>query len=1064
MQKSSLPISVRSRMPVIFPPERQDMTKSAVAIGYACRVLVLWWAVWALDWFVADAFLLTTTHDGPLSVGYLALVSAIATLAFAAMTLSRVARLIGIAGMAAGLGWALVGFTPAFWYNHGATALNACLARLIKMGYGGPASALLPVAEGAADLTLSLQMASALLAALLAAGFVPALLRRTHVALPSVIGAAILIPVFTYNITRSNWPLAFVVAAFAAILVLAAFDRRYLRPDPDCDNEARILPVPPDRPKLLPRPAHLETRAERRARRQAERERIRSADEEIEHYLGKAPAKVKLSAAEKKARRLAEREYEASKRALRRWQRGQRSARIAAGGFAGVGMLALALAMLAIPAAVTDKSFRPVEFIDEPMQLVRRYVTAYLMGDNPILDEMGYGGNASNFAPHSTDASPRLFTGEEIFSIETMYSTNLYLRGWVAADYRDGSWYTADSRGDDVTFENYRGLFGTAFSPESLRTSFYRYVDPTVNTYTDYTKRYQNHTERGFVTMQVNLRRLGGNSNMVYLPAYYNPEIGVLQYTSDQPTEYSYVNYFDGIYTGRRFLPGAEYAAVSYATTMRDDTFMQKVGVDIAAYNLACYYYHAKEQVAALGLGEGLTVADKNGMGKMTATRRDGGVVVDLDLINRDESNVLTERTLLLAEEILSRFFNYAQADQAELDHAIYVEGLYRDFVYSTYRDRADSPIISAIAEEIVDLTTRTSIADAVDASSDTVNPEAYIERHNAVMAVMHYLAEEKDLGEVDAEGNAVLTPTFKYTLTPTAQPDPDLDGVENFLTVTREGYCVQFASAAVLLLREMGIPARYVEGYIAPEFRRNLAATSDQRYSATVRDYNAHAWIEVWYDGIGWLNYEATPVYMADMYEPIDSSVSSAPYRPWQPSTEEEEENPIDPEELARLEAELAAAEARRRRIIIACVALAATAVVIVIAAIVAFFLRRARRADEAREARYAAAAEGHATRADARVLIDEVTALLAAYGFAPTVGEQRPDYATRLDESLGALSPMPLSELYAAIAAEEFGSGMDTHALRALAAFRRNLGDVAKQHLRLGSRIRYRYAKRLL
>lgn len=1064
MQQSPLPISVRSRMPVVFPPERQDMTPSVTAIGYACRILVLWWAVWGLSWFVADAFLLTATHEGPITVGFLAAASAVAVLVLAAMTLSRIACAVGLVAIAGGAAFALVGFHPAFWYNHGATALNACLARLINMGYGGPASALIPVPEGAADLTLSLQLALSLFVLLLAVVFVPSLLRRTHIALPAIVGTAILVPVFTYNISRSNWPLAFVIAAFAAILVLAAYDRRYLCRDKDCDHDARLFPPPEDRPKLLPKPAHLETRAERKARKQAERERVRTADEEIELYLGKAPAKPKLSKAEKKARKQAERAYKASRRALRRWQRGQRSSRIAAGGFAGVGMLALALIVLAIPAAVTDESFKPVSFIDEPMQIVRRYVTAYLMGDNPILDEMGYGGNASNFAPHTTDATPRLFTGEEIFSLETMYNTNLYLRGWVASDYRDGAWYTADSRGDDPTFENYRRLFGTAFSPEILRTNFYRYVDPTVNTYTDYTRRYQNHTERGFVTMQVNLRRLGGNSNMVYLPAYYNPRIGVLQYTSDQPTEYSYVNYFDGIYTGRRFLPGAEYAAVSYATTMRDDTFMQKVGVDIAAYNLAVSYYPLKDRIAALGLGESLVVSDEQGMSRLTALRGDGGVSVKLDSLHRTEDMVLTERTVILAEEILSRFFNFSQAEQAELDHAIYVEGLYRDHVYTTYREKADSAILRQIADTIVDEPTRVSLEADVAASSKTVNPEAYLARHNAVMAVMHYLGEEKDLGETDAEGNPVLTPTFKYTLTPTAQPDPDLDGVENFLTVTREGYCVQFASAAVLLLREMGIPARYVEGYIAADFRRNLAVESDQRYAATVRDYNAHAWIEVWYDGIGWLNYEATPVYMADMYEPYSSTASNAPYRPWESTSDDEEEEPIDLEELARLEAELAAEEARKRRILITCISLGVAAVIAAIVIAVSLTVRSARRADARREARYAAAQEGSATRADARVLIDEITALLAAYGFAPAVGEQRPAYAERLDEPLAHLSPAPLPALFSAIAAEEFGHGMDEEDLRTLAAFRRNLGGEAKQYLSLGRRAVYRYVRHLL
>jgi hypothetical protein len=73
-----------------------------------------------------------------------------------------------------------------------------------------------------------------------------------------------------------------------------------------------------------------------------------------------------------------------------------------------------------------------------------------------------------------------------------------------------------------------------------MRTNFYSYVDPSVTALTDYTKRYQNNTNRGFVTMQVNLRRVGGNSNMVYPPSYFNPKVGILQYTSGEPTEYTF--------------------------------------------------------------------------------------------------------------------------------------------------------------------------------------------------------------------------------------------------------------------------------------------------------------------------------------------------------------------------------------------------------------------------------------------------------------------------------------------------------------------------------------------
>ena len=114
--------------------------------------------------------------------------------------------------------------------------------------------------------------------------------------------------------------------------------------------------------------------------------------------------------------------------------------------------------------------------------------------------------------------------------------------------------------------------------------------------------------------------------------------------------------------------------------------------------------------------------------------------------------------------------------------------------------------------------------------------------------------------------------------------------GTENFLVVTKEGYCVRYAPALTLLLREAG-PARYVEGYVASDFRRNYAEDMVGRYIANVRDYNAHAWVEVWYDGIGWVQYEATPVYYNDMYVKETGEGSGGVVRPWDPEEEYTEE-----------------------------------------------------------------------------------------------------------------------------------------------------------------------------
>lgn len=94
-------------------------------------------------------------------------------------------------------------------------------------------------------------------------------------------------------------------------------------------------------------------------------------------------------------------------------------------------------------------------------------------------------------------------------------------------------------------------------------------------------------------------------------------------------------------------------------------------------------------------------------------------------------------------------------------------------------------------------------------------------------------------------------------------------DPVEYFLTESRRGYCMHFASAAALLLREMGVPARYASGYTAdtePERRVN------------VPDYAAHAWVEVYVDGYGWHPVEVTPAAAFTWYEQREDEPSPTP------------------------------------------------------------------------------------------------------------------------------------------------------------------------------------------
>jgi hypothetical protein len=81
-----------------------------------------------------------------------------------------------------------------------------------------------------------------------------------------------------------------------------------------------------------------------------------------------------------------------------------------------------------------------------------------------------------------------------------------------------------------------------------------------------------------------------------------------------------------------------------------------------------------------------------------------------------------------------------------------------------------------------------------------------------------------------------------------------------DFLLRTRTGYCQHFAGAAALLLRLAGVPTRVVAGFAT-------GLEQDGRY--VVRDADAHAWIEVYFSGIGWVPFNPTPAAADAVVDP---------------------------------------------------------------------------------------------------------------------------------------------------------------------------------------------------
>jgi transglutaminase-like putative cysteine protease len=101
----------------------------------------------------------------------------------------------------------------------------------------------------------------------------------------------------------------------------------------------------------------------------------------------------------------------------------------------------------------------------------------------------------------------------------------------------------------------------------------------------------------------------------------------------------------------------------------------------------------------------------------------------------------------------------------------------------------------------------------------------------------------------VSLENWFVASGRFRYSNRPPVIAPP----LVNFVTQTRAGYCQYFAGAMTLMLRYLGIPARVAVGFAGGTY-------SASRHAWVVTDRDAHAWVEVWFKGYGWLPVDPTP------------------------------------------------------------------------------------------------------------------------------------------------------------------------------------------------------------
>lgn len=162
-----------------------------------------------------------------------------------------------------------------------------------------------------------------------------------------------------------------------------------------------------------------------------------------------------------------------------------------------------------------------------------------------------------------------------------------------------------------------------------------------------------------------------------------------------------------------------------------------------------------------------------------------------------------------------------------------------------------------------------------IRARSDETLPEA-LDQYRGPLSerydVVRELALEVTAGIDNSYDQALaiekyLTENYLYNDTPPVPP-ADVEPILYFLFESKEGFCQQFTTAYILMLRSLDIPSRYAVGFYVGDRDNDDEEANELIFGEgfieesvySVYDYNAHTWPEVYFPEVGWIMFEPTP------------------------------------------------------------------------------------------------------------------------------------------------------------------------------------------------------------
>ena len=252
----------------------------------------------------------------------------------------------------------------------------------------------------------------------------------------------------------------------------------------------------------------------------------------------------------------------------------------------------------------------------------------------------------------------------------------------------------------------------------------------------------------------------------------------------------------------------------------------------------------------------------------MFTTRPRGSVTIQ----TRNEEDILY--LPYYTESMLYQRLGSMQRNTDELKEYSFDRYLLERLIHPS--DAADEHVVlttEQVIERLSHLGYNIRLPDEAALQAMTALPEEtrlWAQDWTAQIASMYGLSlSDADPDEIAAVIGSYLRSCARYDLNTPRMAADQTDFVHWFLTQSDTGYCVHFASSAVVLLRAAGVPARYVSGFL-------VDAVAGE--TVTVQQKDAHAWVEYWTVSAGWQILDPTPAASDETpTEPTTESTTEA-------------------------------------------------------------------------------------------------------------------------------------------------------------------------------------------